>query len=43
MDCENCRHSTVVGLHDTGPRSEVKGWVSKETRFHLEFRFEIMP
>ena len=21
MDCENCRHLTVVGLHDTGPRS----------------------
>ena len=20
-DCENCRHLTVVGLHDTGPRS----------------------
>ena len=20
MDCENCRHLTVVGLHDTGPR-----------------------
>ena len=19
MDCENCRHLTVVGLHDTGP------------------------
>ena len=19
LDCENCRHSTVVGLHDTGP------------------------
>ena len=23
MDCENCRHLTIVGLHDTGPRSEV--------------------
>ena len=22
MDCENCRHLTVVGLHDTGPRSQ---------------------
>ena len=22
MDCENCRHLTVVGLHDTGPRAE---------------------
>ena len=21
MDCENCRHSTVVGLHDTSPWS----------------------
>ena len=21
MDCGNCRHLTVVGLHDTGPRS----------------------
>ena len=21
MDCENCRYLTVVGLHDTGPRS----------------------
>ena len=21
LDCENCRHLTVVGLHDTGPRS----------------------
>ena len=21
MDCENCRHLTVVGLHDTGSRS----------------------
>ena len=21
MDCEDCRHLTVVGLHDTGPRS----------------------
>ena len=20
LDCENCRHLTVVGLHDTGPR-----------------------
>ena len=20
MDCEDCRHLTVVGLHDTGPR-----------------------
>ena len=20
MDCEDCRHMTVVGLHDTGPR-----------------------
>ena len=26
MDCENCRHLTVVGLHGTGPRaSAVKG------------------
>ena len=23
LDCENCRHLTVVGLHDTGPRSGV--------------------
>ena len=23
MDCEDCRHLTVVGLHDTGPRSDV--------------------
>ena len=22
MDCENCRHLTVVGLHDTGPCSD---------------------
>ena len=22
MDCENCRHLTVVGLHDTGPITE---------------------
>ena len=22
MDCEDCRHLTVVGLHDTGPWSE---------------------
>ena len=21
MDCENCRHLTVIGLHDTGPRT----------------------
>ena len=21
MDCEDCRHLTMVGLHDTGPRS----------------------
>ena len=21
LDCENCRHLTVVGLHDTGPRT----------------------
>ena len=21
MDCENCRHLTFVGLHDTGPRT----------------------
>ena len=20
LDCENCRHLTVVGFHDTGPR-----------------------
>ena len=23
MDCENCRHLTVVGLHDTGPRTSL--------------------
>ena len=23
MDCENCRHLTVVGLHDTGPWSSL--------------------
>ena len=22
MDCETCRHFTVVGLHDTGPRDQ---------------------
>ena len=22
MDCENCRHLTVVGFHDTGPMSQ---------------------
>ena len=21
LDCEDCRHLTVVGLHDTGPRT----------------------
>ena len=25
MDCENCRHLTVVGFHDTGPRFSVRG------------------
>ena len=24
MDCENCRHLTVVGLHDTGPRHHAR-------------------
>ena len=28
MDCENCRHLTVVGLHDTGPRSHMHTKVS---------------
>ena len=36
LDCENCRHLTVVGLHDTGPRrftrhttkSHAKQWQS---------------
>ena len=23
LDCEDCRHLTVVGLHDTGPRTSV--------------------
>ena len=33
MDCENCRHLTVVGLHDTGPRSLTKTTMDKlETR-----------
>ena len=31
MDCENCRHLTVVGLHDPGPwyQYTVPGWDSK--------------
>ena len=28
MGGENCRHLTVVGLHDTGPRSRLKGLVA---------------
>ena len=31
LDCENCRHLTVVGLHDAGPRSCL--------RFHLTWFF----
>ena len=23
MDCEDCRHLTVIGLHDTGPRCDI--------------------
>ena len=26
LDCENCRHLTVVGLHDTGPRYGIQIW-----------------
>ena len=33
MDCENCRHLTVVGLHDTGPKS-------LETRESYNIAFE---
>ena len=33
LDCEYCRHLTVVGLHDTGPRL-VKGWWSKSPFVH---------
>ena len=25
MGCENCRHLTAVGLHDTGPRPTALG------------------
>ena len=28
LDCENCRHLTVVGLHDTGPWSSTAAWKS---------------
>ena len=28
LDCEDCRHLTVVGLHDTGPRTETCIWHS---------------
>ena len=27
LDCENCRHLTVVGLHDTDPRSGQKNGI----------------
>ena len=41
MDCENCRHLTVVGLHDTGPGTTNKKWqikhlgTRKETQWYL--------
>ena len=38
MDCENCRHLTVVGLHDTGPRyQELDTWPSYQRGFHVVF------
>ena len=29
LDCENCRHSTVVGLHDSDPRAVWKQFTSR--------------
>ena len=34
LDCENCPHLTVVGLHDTGPRCVFH--IRKEARFREE-------
>ena len=37
MTCENCRHLTVVGLHDTGPWSLIRVWSLCMARRLLHF------
>ena len=38
LDCENCRHLTVVGLHDTGPwpRNRVQITCNTSSAYHVQ-------
>ena len=42
MDCEDCRHLTVVGLHDTGPRSVKKLQTGERHRHLCQERFPLV-